>query len=121
MNVNNTLNQIMARRTELLLNFSATVTTSSTELKCGGGETGQGVPLPKAGRTLGLQVWDGTALKTASTEVEFSAGDRVNLYAQYGAGDFTVTLRINGVGSTLSVAGVAPNATLTASLYIVLE
>ncbi len=119
--INNTLNQILAKRMPLLLNFSTQVTTASTELKCAGGETGQGVPIPSHGKAVGLQVWDGSTLQTSSVEVDLIAGDRLNLYAQYGTTDFTIKLRLNGVDSTLTVSGVAANSTLTASLLIILE
>ncbi len=121
MAINNTLNQLLARRTPLLLNFSATVTTASTALKCAGGETGQGVPVPSAGKAVGLQVWDGATLQTASGVIDLAAGNRVILYAQYVTSNFTVTLRINGVDTALAAAGVAANSTLTASLHIILE
>ncbi len=119
--INNTLNNLLARRFPLLLNFSRAVTTSSVELKCAGGEAGQGVPIPMDGKAVGLQVWDGLAMHSTSLEVDLAAGDRVNLYAAYGGATFTVTLRVNGVDSVLVVSGVAANATLTASLHIILE
>jgi hypothetical protein len=119
--INNTLNQLLAKRTPLLLNFSTTVTTASTEFKCAGGETGEGVPIPAGGKAVGLQVWDGTNLRSSTLEVDVAEGDRLNLYAQYGTTDFTVTLRINGVDTTLSAGAVSANAELTASLLIILE
>lgn len=121
MTINNTLNQLLARRTPLLLNFSTTVTTASIEFKCAGGENGEGIPVPAAGKAVGLQVWDGTNLRESLVEVDIAAGDRVNLYAQFGTTDFAVTLRINGVDTTLSTSSLDANATLTASLFIILE
>lgn len=121
MTINNTLNNLLARRTPLLINFSAAVTTSSTGLKCAGGESGVGIPIPSAGKVVSIHVWDGSTLKTISGEIDIDAGDRVDLFAEYDTTDFTVKLRINGVDAPLIVVGVAANSTITASLYIILE
>jgi len=120
MTINDTLNYLLARRTKIVLPFSAQVTTASTYLKGGGGESGDGTPVPRGGRLIGLQVWDGLALKSASDELALAAGDRVSLYATYGAGTFTVTARINGLDSTLAAGAVGPNTTLFASLELIL-
>jgi len=119
--LNHTLNYILAKRKEFLLPFSAQVTTASTYLKGGGGEAADGWPVPRAGKIVGLQVWDGLALNEAAGEVSIAAGDRLSLYALYGGTTFTVYARINGVNTTLGAATVAPNATLVATLNLILE
>lgn len=119
--INETLNYILARRADILLPFSAAVTTASTYLKGAGGEAGDGLPLARGGKAVGIEVWDGANRKSATAEISLTAGDRVSLYANYGTTDFTVKLRVNGLDTTLAASGVAANTTLYAALHIIQE
>jgi hypothetical protein len=121
MQINNTLNHLLARRSEVLLPFSGAVTTASTYLKGAGGETGDGFPLPKGGKIVGLNVWDGVTHKSGTDEIVFSAGDRISLYAAYNAPVFTATVRINGVDTTLIASSLAANSTYMAHIHLIME
>jgi len=100
--------------------FSAQVTTSSTYLKGGGGEAGDGWPIPKSGKIVGIDVWDGANLHSVTGEVSFSAGDRISVYAASGT-TFSVYVRINGVNTTIVATNIAPNSTLFATLNLIME
>ncbi|MBM3328194.1 MAG: hypothetical protein FJY67_01815 [Calditrichaeota bacterium] len=120
MSLNHTLNYLLAKRAEVLIHFSALVTTASTTLKCAGGETGDGLPLPRAGFIIGLDVWDGANHRSDAGAVGFAAGDRLTLYAEHGGTTYTVKARLNGVDTTIAAANVAENATLTATATVML-
>jgi len=119
--INETLNYLLAKRTELVVLFSAQVTTGSTYLKGGGGEAGDGWAMPRSGKLVAVDVWDGTMRHSDTDEIAFAAGDRISVYASYGGTNFAVTVRINGVDTALSATNVLPNTTLFATLNLIME
>jgi len=119
--INNTLAYLLARRREMLLCFSGAVTTTATYLKGAGGEAGDGLPLPRAGRILRIDCWDGSNLVSASGNVSVAQGQRVSVHATPSGGAFNVTLRLNGVATTLSASGAGQNATLFVTALVQLD
>ena len=93
MSINKTLNYLLAKRSEVLLNFSAQVTTFSTYLKGSGGEAGDGFPMPKNARIYRIDCWDGSLLSSNTGNVSVNQGDRISVYATINAGNFDVSVR----------------------------
>ena len=118
MAINRTLNYLLAKQSEVLLCFSAQVVTTSIHLKGSGGESGDGFPLPKNARIYRIDCWDGTNLVSDTGNVTINQGQRVSVYAVYNAGNFDVKVRVNGVNSELSAAGLLANATLMATVHL---
>ena len=118
MSVNQTLNYMLAKQAELLLSFSGQVTTSSTYLKGGGGEAGDGFPLPKDARIYQIDCWDGSNLVSSTGNVSIKQGERISVYAAFNAGNFDVSVRINGVNTTITAAGLAASSTLMVTVHL---
>ncbi|HEY3295074.1 MAG TPA: hypothetical protein VGL38_06530 [bacterium] len=118
--VNNTQSYLMARAPISTMAFSGAVTTASITLNGAGGQSGTGFPVTRHGFVTGLTVWDGTTLRTDSTELALSAGDRISVYCQSTGSDYTVRVRINGSSSTLLLTGVPFNSTLFATVEFML-
>jgi len=117
MSINRTLNYLLAKRAEGMICFSAQVTTSSTYLKGPGGEAGDGFPLPRGARIYRIDCWDGTVLTSDTGNESASQGDRLSVYAAYGSGSFTVTVRINGVDTSIKVTSISSGVTLMVTVY----
>ncbi len=118
MSINNVLNHERTKRKEMILGFSKVVTTTSLYLNGCGGNSGDGHPLPKAGRILSINCWDGTNLVTSTGSISFSAGDRLSVYAAASGGKFDVTARINGVDTALAANALDQSTTLWASVLV---
>ncbi|MDP8239254.1 MAG: hypothetical protein P9X24_09195 [Candidatus Hatepunaea meridiana] len=118
MSINKTLNYMLAKQAEVLLNFSGQVTMSSTYLKGAGGELGDGFPLPKNARIYRIDCWDGTSLVSDSGDVAANQGDRLSVYANQNAGVFDVYVQINGVNSSLVATGAVNNTTLMVTVHL---
>ena len=118
MSINKTLNYLLAKRSDVMLNFSAQVTTSSTYLKGAGGEAGDGFPLPKNARIYRIDCWDGVLLSSSTGNVSVSQGDRISVYATINAGVFDVCVRVNGVNTALLAVGLAANSTLMVTVHL---
>jgi len=114
--VNNTHAYLMARTPLSTMAFSGAQTNQSVYLHGPGGQNGDGFPLPRRGYVTGLHVWDGTTLRSDSSEIAFNAGDRISVYCQSGGSDFAVKLRVNGTSSAMQVSGVPFNTTLYATV-----
>lgn len=121
MTINQTLNYLLAKRSEILLPFSAQLAGVSTYIKGAGGEAAIGWPLPKGGFIRRVQVWDGSSLRSATGEIAVSAGDVIGLYALAGSSDFTFKVRKNGVDTTITTSGVSFGAQVTATIQLMLE
>ncbi len=121
MSINKTLNYLLARQGDTALGFGATLTTASSYLNGPGGTAGDGFPMPRAGRVTRLDVWDGAVPLVGTDNVSFIAGDRLSVYATAGAGVFDISLRVNGVDTTLVALGAAMNATLYAVIDVKFE
>jgi len=117
MSINKTLNYLLAKRADVVMCFSAQVTTSSTYLKGAGGEAGDGFPLPRDARLYRIDCWDGISLFSDTGSVSVNQGDRISVYATINAGNFDVAIRVNGINSALVATGVAANATLMVTLH----
>ena len=118
MSINKTLNYLLAKRADVVMCFSAQVTTSSIYLKGAGGEAGDGFPLPKNARIYRIDCWDGVSLSSDTGSLSINQGERISVYAEIGIGDFDVAIRVNGVDSALKVTGVAKNSTLMVTLHL---
>jgi hypothetical protein len=118
MAINQTLNYLLAKRSDALLCFGDSLTTSSAYLKCASGVAGDGLPMPRAGRVIRVDCWDGANLESGSGSISFSQGDRLSVYAVASGANFNVTVRVNGVNSTLAANGAAQNSTLQVVLYV---
>jgi len=120
MSVNNTLNYLKAQQKEHILMFSSALTTASQYLRGGGGEAGDGFPLPRRGAIVRLDVWDGSTLKSAEGDIEIAQGERLALWAEYGTSAFDIYVRIDGMNTTLMASGLSANSTLMATVQVVL-
>lgn len=118
MAINKTLNYLLAKQSEVLLCFSGQVTTSSNYLKGSGGEAGDGFPLPKNVCIYRIDCWDGASLASSTGSISASQGDRLSVYATQNAGNFDVSVRLNGVDTSLAAAGLLSNATLMATVHL---
>lgn len=118
MSINNTLNYLQSKRSEIMLTFSAAVSSTSAYLKGGGGESGDGFPLPKDAFLCSLHCWDGSNLQTKAECVEVDQGDRLSVYATVSGTSFDVKVQVNGVASSLMVSGVAQSTILYATLVL---
>lgn len=118
--VNNTHNYLIARAPISTMGFSGVVTTASISLNGPGGQSGNGFPLPRRGYLTGLQVWDGTTLRSDTAEIAFSAGDKISVYCQNNGSDFIVKIRVNASSTILQVSGVSFNTTLFATVEFML-
>ena len=116
MSVNQSLNYLKAEQSVVVLHFSEAVTTSSKYLKGAGGVAGDGFAMPFAGKILGLQVYDGTTLCKSTQAVEFSADDRISVYANHSGSNFNVYARKNGINTTCLVTGLPENVNLQATV-----
>lgn len=115
-----TLNYLYARAPISTLSFSGVTTTASIYLKGGGGEAGDGFPMPRDGVLTGLRVWDGTTLRFDTDEISFAAGDRLAVYCQTTGSNLSVKIRVNGTSTAMQVTGVPFNSTLFAVIEFVL-
>lgn len=120
MSFNLTAAFLEARMSPLLLPFAKQVATSSGFLDGAGAVGADGIPCPWPGKITGLSVWDGTTLHTTDSTHTLSAGDRVSLFATYASGTFNLTVIVNGNFTSVQVTGVAANATLQASVPLLL-
>jgi len=118
MTLNHTLCHLLARRHEQMLCFSRQLTSGPQYLKCAGGESGDGLPLPKAARIYRLDCWDGVTLFSAVGNVSASQGSRISVYASPNGGVYDLTVRINGVDTALRATGIAPGATLLVTVHL---
>ena len=116
MSVNKSLNYLKSQQSIIVLPFSDSVTTSSKYLKGAGGISGDGFAMPYPGMILKIQVYDGSTLHQASGQIEFSADDRISVYANYTGSDFTVYVRKNGVNTIVLVTGVPASVNLLVSV-----
>ena len=99
---------MLAKQAEMLLSFSGQVTTSST----------YGFPLPKDARIYRIDCWDGLNLVSKTANVSASQGERISVYAAFNAGNFDVSVRINGVNTTLTATGLAASSTLMVTVHL---
>jgi hypothetical protein len=90
MTINATLDYLKSEQSIIVLCFSDAVTTVDKYLKGAGGIADDGFPLPFPGVILAIQVYDGSDLSSTKGNVEFSADDRISVYAVYDLGEFTV-------------------------------
>ena len=118
MAINQTLNYLLAKRADAILCFGATVTTASTYLNGAGGVAGDGLPMPRAGRVIRVDCWDGALLKSSTGSIAFSQKDRLSVYANASGANFNATVRLNGVDSTLAANGAAQNTDLQVVLHV---
>jgi hypothetical protein len=118
--VNNTHTYLIARAPISTTGFSGAVTTASVSLNGPGGQSGNGFPLPRRGYLTGLQVWDGTTLRSDTAQIAFDAGDKISVYCQNDGSSFTVKVRVNASSTTLQVSGVPLNSTLFATVEFML-
>ncbi len=118
MTINQTLNNLTAQRSDLILTFGAPVGTASIYLNGGGGVAGDGYPLPKGARAYRIDCWDGASLNSDTDNVLFSQGDRISVYAEVNGGSFDVKVRKNGVSTALVAASVSQSATLLVSVHL---
>jgi hypothetical protein len=121
MPLNATENYLKDRQDRVLINFAGTVVYASLYLTGPGGFAGDGYPMPAPGKVERLYVWDGVQLHSTTTQTNFNAGDRLSLYALYGAPYFQVTLRVNGVYGATYCTQVGSNTALQASLLVRLD
>jgi len=119
--INQTLNYLLARRREMLICFSGAVTTAATYLKGGGGEAGDGLPLPRAGRILRIYCWDGTNLVSGTGNVSVTQGQRLSVHATPSGGNFNLTVRVNGAATALMATGAGQNSTLFVTVLVQLD
>lgn len=118
MSINKTLNYLFAQRSNVLICFSGAVTTSTVDLKCAGGESGDGLPLPSAARIYRVDCWDGTTLVSDTDNVKAEQGERISVRAVASGGAFDVTVRLNGNSTTLVASGALQNATLMVTVHL---
>lgn len=118
MSINNTLNYLLAKQSDVMLCFSDQVTTSSTYLKGAGGQAGDGFPLPRDARLYRIDCWDGSVLVSDTDNIEISQGDRISVYATANGGVMDVKVRINGSDTALVAAGCLQNATLMVTIHL---
>ena len=97
--------------------FSGTTGTTSQGLPGAGGQAGSGFPLPRAGFLTSVHLWDGSTYRFDANEIAFAAGDRLSVFCQAGASDYTVKVRLNGNSTGLQMTGVPFSSTL----YITVE
>lgn len=116
-----TLAYALASQPLQMLHFSGTVTTASVHLPTAGGIAGDGMPIPYAGTLIKIIVFDGSTIRTDSTNVQFAANDRFSLYCQNVGATFTLKTRVNGVSSNLQIASVPFNSTLQVTLVFALN
>lgn len=120
MSINETLNYQLAKLSGVMLCFSAAVTTVTIDLNGAGGEAGPGYPLPGSARICRIDCWDGTALISGTGNVPVAQGDLVSVKAIAAAGVFDVTVQLNGVNTSLVASGASLNASLKATVYVVM-
>jgi hypothetical protein len=118
MPLNDTENYLRSRQDHVMINFAATLGTTSAYLTGPGNYAGDGYPMPAPGKAVRLSVWDGGALRTTTVATSFNSGDRLSLYAQYDSPYFQVNLRVNGINAATYCTQVACSATLRASLLV---
>jgi len=118
--INNTLNYLLAQKSDLLLTFSDQTSGISTYIHGGGTVAGDGFPLPKAGHLLRIDCWDGSTLHSGDGSVELAQGDRISVYAQVNGSYYDVYVRVNGINSELHAASVPLSAPLMVTVHIVL-
>jgi hypothetical protein len=118
MSINKTLNYLLAKRADVVMCFSAQVTTLSIYLKGAGGAAGDGFPLPRDARINRIDCWDGVLLSSSTGNVSVNQGDRISVYAAINLGNYDVSMRVNGINSALMVPGVASNSTLMVTLHL---
>ena len=116
MSINKSLNYLKSRQSISILHFSDAVTTSSKYLKGAGGVAADGFAMPYGGIIRKIQVYDGSTLYQAAGEVEFSADDRLSVYANYTGSNFTVYVRKNAVNTIVLVTGIPTSVNLTVSV-----
>jgi len=116
MSVNKSLNFLNSKQSIAVFHFSDAVTTISKYLKGAGGVAGDGFALPYDGVILGLQVYDGSTLHSAAGSVQFSAGDRISVYANHSGSNFNVYVRKNGVNTVVLVTGLPESVNLTTTV-----
>lgn len=97
-------------------------TTSQYMETAGRIATREGYPVPLPGHITGLSVFDGTTphfvFKPFDEWVSFDAGDRIGIYLAYEAPWFDVTVRKNGVDTSIFRSQVLANQDLTAIVSI---
>ncbi len=119
MSINETLNYLLAKRSEVVLCFSGTVVNITIDLKGAGGESGSGFPLPRAARLLRVDCWDGTSLVSDTGNESASQGDLVSVKAVANGAVFDVTVQLNGADTNLVAAGADQNTSLMVTVYLV--
>jgi len=112
MSVNKTLNYLKSEQSIVTFCFSDAVVSTSKYLKGAGTISNDGFPLPYPGLILGIQVYDGTNLYQTSGAVEFSANDRIAVFANYTGSNFTVYVHKNGVNTIILVQNVPGSVNL---------
>lgn len=103
---------LLARAPISTMAFSAQTGTASLYLNGPGGQSGDGFPLPRAGRLRAIYVWDGTKTFSDSGDIAFNAGTRLSVYCQSTGSDFDVRVRLNGASAGLDVSAVPYNSSL---------
>ncbi len=118
MSVNRTLNYLKSEQSIVILPFGDAVATSDKYLKGAGGLAGDGYPMPYPGHILAIKIYDGTSVHTDTSEVKFSAGDRISVYAVYDVTSFTVYVRKNGINTAIYTGSVGGNTDLFVTVTI---
>jgi hypothetical protein len=108
MALNPTYNYLKSQDSHIVLCFSDSVATSSKYLKGAGGIADDGYPMPYEGKILAISVYDGSEVRHQTGEVDFSANDRLSVYAEYDVGEFAVYVRKDGINTAISAGGVSP-------------
>jgi hypothetical protein len=121
MTLNPTLNYLFEKFSVSLLPFSRALTTSSMYLAGAGWRAGDGFPLPAGGEVLGMRAWDGTHDKYKMQTVTVDAGNRISVYAEHVDSSYTVTVRVNGEDTDISVTGINESTDIYACVYLNLQ
>ena len=118
--INPTLNFLENQYSECIIVFSRALTTLNRYLY-GANLAGDGFPMPVDGVIHGLRVYDKTNDKSDTGSVEFSAGDRISVYAENNGDSFTLTVKVNDSDTAISVSQVNENTDVYACVYIRLQ
>lgn len=110
MSINPTLNYLKSEQSLVVLCFADMVTTSDKYIRGAGNISGDGYPMPIAGKIEGILIYDGSNVTHGSGEIKFDAEDRLSVYAVHDLSEFTVYVRKNGINTAVSAGGLPENA-----------
>ena len=118
MSGNSLISSLDRDRSDVIMNFSGQVTTSSTYLAGSGGQAGDGLPLPCDARIYRVDCWDGAISVNNAGNLKVSQGDRISVYANSTGGAFDVKVRVNGIDTAMVAVGVNINSTFFVSVHL---